>query len=78
MTISLGLNADTTLMQQIADITGGKHFNVPGGGTIDECERTEGSVHREIAADRRCDCYSRQRIELAHDRGPVCKQPVVT
>lgn len=52
MTISLGLNADTTLMQQIADITGGKHFNVPGGGTIDEYEAQLKAVFREIAADR--------------------------
>ena len=52
MTISLGLNADTALMQQIADITGGKHFNVPGGGTIEEYESQLKEVFREIAADR--------------------------
>jgi len=52
MTISLGLNADTALMQQIADITGGKHFNVPGGGTIAEYEAQLKDVFREIAADR--------------------------
>jgi Flp pilus assembly protein TadG len=52
MTISLGLNADTALMQQIADITGGKHFNVPGGGTIAEYEAQLKEVFREIAADR--------------------------
>ncbi|MHC4879472.1 MAG: vWA domain-containing protein [Planctomycetota bacterium] len=52
MTISLGLNADTTLMQQIADTTGGRHFNVPGGGTIEEYEAQLKDVFREIAADR--------------------------
>ena len=52
MTISLGLSADTALMQQIADITGGKHFNVPGGGTIEEYESQLKEVFREIAADR--------------------------
>lgn len=52
MTISLGLNADTVLMQQIADITGGRHFNVPGGGTIAEYEAQLKDVFREIAADR--------------------------
>lgn len=52
MTISLGLNADTFLMQQIADITGGQHFNVPGGGTIEEYETQLKEVFRQIAADR--------------------------
>lgn len=52
MTVSLGLSADTSLMQQIADITGGKHFNVPGGGTIAEYEAQLKDVFREIAADR--------------------------
>jgi hypothetical protein len=52
MTISLGLNADVELMQQIADITGGKHFNVPGGGTVMQYEEQLKTVFQEIAADR--------------------------
>lgn len=52
MTISLGLNADTGLMQDIADATGGKHFNVPGGGTIAEYEQQLKDVFQEIASDR--------------------------
>ena len=31
MTISLGVEADTATMQAVADGTGGKHYNVPGG-----------------------------------------------
>lgn len=52
MTISLGLNADTNLMQSIADATGGKHFNVPGGGTIAQYEQQLKDVFQEIASDR--------------------------
>ena len=43
---------DDALMQQIADTTGGRHFNVPGGGTIEEYEAQLKDVFREIAADR--------------------------
>ena len=35
MTISLGFKADPTLMQEVADITGGYHYNVPGGSSAD-------------------------------------------
>jgi Flp pilus assembly protein TadG len=52
MTISLGVNADTGLMQGIADATGGEHFNVPGGGTIAEYEQQLKDVFQAIAADR--------------------------
>lgn len=52
MTVSLGLNADTNLMQNIADITGGKHFNVPGGGSIAEYEQQLKDVFQQIASDR--------------------------
>jgi len=34
LTISLGAGADTGLMQQVADITDGTHYVVPGGGNI--------------------------------------------
>lgn len=52
MTISLGLGADQTLMQAIADATGGVHFNVPGAGTIAQYEAQLMAVFQQIAADR--------------------------
>lgn len=52
MTISLGLGADTSLMQQIADLTDGVHFNVPGGATFSEYEAQLTAVFQQIAADR--------------------------
>lgn len=52
LTVSLGLGADQTLMQEIADRTGGEHFNVPGGGTIAEYEAALMDVFQDIAADR--------------------------
>ncbi len=52
LTVSLGLGADQLLMQDIADRTGGEHFNVPGGGTIAEYEADLMAVFQEIAADR--------------------------
>ena len=52
LTISLGLGADEDLMQDIADETGGIHFNVPGGGTIASYEQQLMDVFQEIAADR--------------------------
>ena len=52
MTISLGTGADTTLMQQIADITGGKHFNVPGGHGVAQYTAQLKQTFGEIAASR--------------------------
>ncbi|MEM0982677.1 MAG: VWA domain-containing protein [Planctomycetota bacterium] len=52
LTISLGLNAQTELMQEIADITGGIHFNIPGGRSVAEYEDGLREVFRLIAADR--------------------------
>jgi hypothetical protein len=52
LTVSLGLGADQDLMQDIADETGGEHFNVPGGGTIAEYEAQLMAVFQKIAADR--------------------------
>ncbi len=52
MTISLGANADTGLMQQIADITGGEHFNVPGGEGVAAYEEDLKSIFGQIASDR--------------------------
>ncbi len=52
VTISLGMNADTWLMQEIADRTGGIHFNVPGGVPVSQYETELHEVYSEIAADR--------------------------
>jgi hypothetical protein len=51
-TISVGAGADTDLMQEIADMTGGTHFNVPGGSSVSEYEDQLKLVFGEIAADR--------------------------
>ncbi len=52
VTISLGAGADTGLMDQIANMTGGVHFNVPGGQTVAEYEKDLKDVFRQIADDR--------------------------
>jgi hypothetical protein len=52
MAIALGLGADENLMLQLANITGGKRFIVPGGGTIAEYEAQLMQVFQDIAADR--------------------------
>lgn len=52
MTVSLGSGADTSLMQEIADITGGLHFNVPGGSDYQQYEEDLKEVFRKIAANR--------------------------
>lgn len=52
MTISLGAGADTHLMQQIADATGGQHFNVPGGQGVAQYAEELKQVFGEIASDR--------------------------
>lgn len=52
MTISLGTAADTALMQQVADITKGKHFNVPGGSTVTAMRDQLLAAFREIANAR--------------------------
>jgi hypothetical protein len=52
MTVSVGAGADTALMQQIADITGGKHFNVPGGASVAVYAEDLKRIFGQIAADR--------------------------
>lgn len=52
LTISLGTGADTSLMQQIADITGGIHFNVPGGSSITAIQTQLDDVFKTIATSR--------------------------
>ena len=51
-TISLGANADTGLMQGVADATNGIHFNIPGGQTVAEYETDLEDAFREIAEFR--------------------------
>jgi len=51
-TISLGANADAHVMQQVADITGGAHFNIPGGRSVSEYEEALEDIFKEIAANR--------------------------
>ncbi len=50
--ISMGAGADTSLMQQIADMTGGVHFNIPGGQSVFSYEDDLNDVFRAIADDR--------------------------
>lgn len=50
--ISLGAGADNAIMQQIADITGGVHFNVPGGQPVSAYEEDLKDVFRQVAEDR--------------------------
>jgi len=52
VTISLGNAADTGLMQQIADVSDGVHFNIPGGGSVTDYEASLLAVFRQIADDR--------------------------
>ncbi len=51
-TVSLGARADAGLMQQIADITGGEHFNVPGGASVAEYAQDLKEIFGKIASDR--------------------------
>ncbi len=52
LTISLGTGADTALMQQVADISGGEHFNVPGGSSISDLQAQLEVTFRKIANSR--------------------------
>ncbi|MFW6168899.1 MAG: VWA domain-containing protein [Planctomycetota bacterium] len=52
VTISLGAGADTGLMQQVADITQSRHFNIPGGQSVDEYRQELIRVFQEIADER--------------------------
>jgi hypothetical protein len=52
MTISLGASADTALMAQVAEVTGGRHFNVPGGQSVSEYTEELIDVFRGIAGLR--------------------------
>ena len=50
--ISLGSAADADIMQQVANITNGKHYNVPGGASQEDYYDQLYDVFEEIAAAR--------------------------
>ncbi len=52
LTISHGILADKVLMQQVADITGGLHFNVPGNVSVASCQAQLQEIFRQIASSR--------------------------
>lgn len=52
VTISLGAGADKDLMQQVADITKGSHFNVPGGQPVEDYAEDLTEVFKKIASHR--------------------------
>jgi hypothetical protein len=52
VSIALGAYADTALMQQIADITGGACFIVPGGQPIAQVKAQLEQVFVQVASDR--------------------------
>ncbi len=52
VTISVGALADVALMQQIADITGGAAFSVPGGQSVAAVKSQLEAVFAKVAKDR--------------------------
>jgi Mg-chelatase subunit ChlD len=50
--ISLGSGADTSLLQQVSDITNGAHFIVEGGRPISEVQADLEAIFAQVAADR--------------------------
>ncbi len=52
VTISLGAGADQSIMQRVSDVTGGLHFNIPGGQSVEEYEEQLKEVFRQIASHR--------------------------
>jgi Flp pilus assembly protein TadG len=52
ITITVGADADTALMQQIADITGGAYFQIPGGQSTAAVKSQLEAVFAQVAADR--------------------------
>lgn len=52
VTVTVGIDADTELMQQVADLTGGECFVVPGGQPIAQVQAQLLEVFRRIASSR--------------------------
>jgi hypothetical protein len=51
-TISLGTGADQDLMEDMADMTNGRHFNIPGGRPVAQYEADLIEAFRRIASER--------------------------
>ena len=47
--ITLGSGADTALMQQVADISGGVYFAIPGGQTADQYSAQLNAIWKQVA-----------------------------
>ncbi|MCA8991789.1 MAG: VWA domain-containing protein [Planctomycetaceae bacterium] len=52
MCVSLGRGADRTLLDEIAQMTGGVHYNVPPSYKIEEYNTEMLNFYRAIAEDR--------------------------
>jgi hypothetical protein len=52
VTISLGAEADTALMNEVAEITNSRHFNIPGGQPVSQYRDELVEAFREIADAR--------------------------
>ncbi|MGA2070592.1 MAG: VWA domain-containing protein [Sedimentisphaerales bacterium] len=52
LTICLGADADTELMQDIADISKGAYFVIPGGHSVDEYKQQLDDIFAQIASRR--------------------------
>lgn len=52
VTISMGAGADVALMEQVAQTTGGVHFNIPGGQTGAQYEAQLREIFGQIASSR--------------------------
>ncbi len=52
VTIALGSGADTDLMEEIAEITGGAYFEIPGGQPVADYEEQLKEVFKQVAGNR--------------------------
>ncbi|MBL9093010.1 MAG: hypothetical protein JNL96_17460, partial [Planctomycetaceae bacterium] len=52
ITICVGADADTALMAEVANMTGGVAFVVPGGQTVSQVQAQLEAVFSQVAADR--------------------------
>lgn len=52
VTVTVGIDADTALMQEVAGMTGGECFIVPGDESVDQVQAQLVEVFRRIAASR--------------------------
>ena len=52
VTISLGSNADLDLMEEVAEISGGIHYSIPGGVPVEAYADDLIETFQEIATSR--------------------------